>query len=197
MNKSSTRSERRRQRRRQRLIDAARQVIANKGVANLTVSDVTEAADVAVGSFYTYFSDKNELIEAAVWEDLQRLGDPHLPELQGQSVLNRARIMLQQTYSFVEKHRELMSAVFGADSRPDHFHRGLSLVETRVAVGLHLQTELPPEAIPWLSSLLAGMLVGGIRYALAHPETTAEEMTERTMRLITPLQTLIQTPPPS
>lgn len=191
----SSRSERRRHRRRQLLIDAARQVIADKGVASLTISDVTETADVAVGSFYTYFADKNELIEAAVWEDLQRLGDPNLPELQGQPPLNRAQIMLEQTYRFVEKHRHLMQAVFGAGSTPDHFHRGLSMVEARVAIGLRLQTQLPDEAISWLSALLAGMLVGGIRYALTHPETTVPEMTARTMRLITPLQTLIGTPP--
>jgi len=194
---STSRSERRRQRRRQHLIDAARKVIAEKGVANLTISDVTETADVAVGSFYTYFADKQELIEAAVWEDLQRLGDPHLPELQGKSPMQRAQIMLEQTYRFVEKHRHLMEAVFGAGSIPDHFHRGLSLVETRVAIGLRLQTQLPDQAIEWLSALIAGMLVGGIRYALRHPEITAEELTARTMRLIAPLQSLLDTPPAS
>jgi AcrR family transcriptional regulator len=50
--------------RRQDLTDAAVRVFADKGVARATVSDITEAAGVAKGTFYLYFSSKEHLLGA-------------------------------------------------------------------------------------------------------------------------------------
>lgn len=183
----SSRSERRRSRRRQQIIDAARQIIAEKGLAGLTVQDVTEVADMAVGSFYTYFPSKEALIEAAVWEDLQRLGAPDNPLVQGMAIEMRRQAQLFQVFKFVEDHRNLMAAVFGPGGSPEQFERALSLIETRTAEGLRLTTRLPEDAIAWITPLLGGLVAGGIRYLLAHPEASAEEMTVRTLSLLRPV----------
>ncbi len=50
--------------RRQDLLAAARSVFAGKGIASATVSDVTEAAGVAKGTFYLYFDSKEALLGA-------------------------------------------------------------------------------------------------------------------------------------
>lgn len=50
--------------RRQELLDAAAQAFAAKGVAKTTVSDITEAAGVAKGTFYLYFDSKDHLLGA-------------------------------------------------------------------------------------------------------------------------------------
>ncbi len=186
----STRPERRRQRRRQQIIDAARIVIAQKGVADLTVADVTEAADVAVGSFYTYFQDKQELLEAAVWAEIDQLGHPLTPDLLTLTPRERARSLLVQVYAFVETHRDLMHAVFGANHTAAHFERGLQLIETRMTVFLQQQPFVPDADVPWLSALIGGVIAGGIRYALLHPEDTAAEMADRSLRLLRPLPEL-------
>lgn len=182
-----TRTERRRQRRRQQIIDAAHTVIAQKGVADLTIADVTEAADVAVGSFYTYFQDKQELLEAAVWAEIDQMGSLRSPELLSLPGREQARILLTQVYAFVETHRDLMHAVFGAKHSAAHFERGLLLVETRLALFLAQQDFIPPADIPWVSALIGGAITGGFRYALLHPDATAAEMAERTLRLLRPL----------
>ncbi|MBX7234374.1 MAG: TetR/AcrR family transcriptional regulator; helix-turn-helix transcriptional regulator [Caldilineales bacterium] len=184
---SLTRPERRRQRRRQQIIDAARTVIAQKGVADLTIADVTAAADVAVGSFYTYFEGKQELLEAAVWAEIDQLGNPRSPELLALPGREQARLLLLQVYAFVESHRDLMNAVFGAHHNPAHFERGLQLVEMRLIAHLAQQDFIPPAAIPWLAALIGGAIAGGIRYALLHPDATAAEMSERTLRVLRPL----------
>lgn len=187
---SSTRPERRRQRRRQQIIDAARAVIARKGVADLTIADVTEAADVAVGSFYTYFEDKQELLEAAVWAEIDQLGHPLAPGMPSLSPRERARGLLVQVYIFVETHRDLMHAVFGANHNAAHFERGMQLIETRMTAFLEQQLFVPATDVPWLSALIGGVIAGGIRYALLHPEATAAEMADRSLRLLRPLPEL-------
>lgn len=50
--------------RRQDLLGAARRVLANKGLVGATVSDITEAAGVAKGTFYLYFESKEALVGA-------------------------------------------------------------------------------------------------------------------------------------
>ncbi len=77
----------RRERTRRRLTEAASALIAEKGVAGLRIQEITERADVALGSFYNHFATKEELVEAvvaatievraaAIVEQMTALGDP-------------------------------------------------------------------------------------------------------------------------
>src|SRR5690606_2458314 len=68
-----TRTERQRARTRRQLLDAGRALIAAKGVAGLRIQEITEQADVALGSFYNYFSSREQLLEAVVSESLSDL----------------------------------------------------------------------------------------------------------------------------
>jgi AcrR family transcriptional regulator len=65
-----TRGTRRRARTRQKLTDAASVLIAEKGVAGLRIQEITELADVALGSFYNHFKTKEELVEAVVTDTI-------------------------------------------------------------------------------------------------------------------------------
>jgi len=58
-----TRGHRKREKTRQRLLTAGRRALAEKG-EGLTVSDVVAEADVANGTFYNYFVDRDALLEA-------------------------------------------------------------------------------------------------------------------------------------
>ncbi len=58
---------------RRRLIDAAMDVIAERGVEGLRIREITDAADVGFGSFYSHFATKEELAEAVVVEYLGAL----------------------------------------------------------------------------------------------------------------------------
>ena len=70
-----TRTDRRRAQTRENLTTAARELIAEHGVAGLRVGEVTERADVALGSFYNYFASKEEVIEAIVAETIVALAE--------------------------------------------------------------------------------------------------------------------------
>src|SRR6201991_4941761 len=71
--KATTRVERQRLRTRRLLLDAGRTLIAAKGVASLRIQDITEEADVALGSFYNFCQSKEELLEAVITESLSDL----------------------------------------------------------------------------------------------------------------------------
>jgi AcrR family transcriptional regulator len=58
-----TRGHRKKERTRQQLVAAGLRVLADKG-QGLTVSDVVAEAEVSNGTFYNYFADRDELIEA-------------------------------------------------------------------------------------------------------------------------------------
>lgn len=63
------------ERRRGELLDAARRLLLERGIEQLTVGEITTAAGTAKGTFYVYFSSKNELLSAlrdALSEDAVR-----------------------------------------------------------------------------------------------------------------------------
>jgi AcrR family transcriptional regulator len=68
-----SRSERRKQRTRAALIKAAQTFIA-VGNLNVPVLEITQAADVGMGSFYNHFDTKEQLFEAAITEVFDRHG---------------------------------------------------------------------------------------------------------------------------
>jgi AcrR family transcriptional regulator len=67
------RLERRKQRTRAALVKAAQRLIA-EGKVNVPVLEITQAADVGMGSFYNHFDSKEQLFEAAVAEVLDAHG---------------------------------------------------------------------------------------------------------------------------
>jgi len=71
--KPTTRTERQRERTRRQLLDAGRTLIAAKGVPGLRIQEITEQADIALGSFYNYFPSKEEFLEAVITESLSDL----------------------------------------------------------------------------------------------------------------------------
>jgi AcrR family transcriptional regulator len=70
---SVNRLERRKQRTRAALIKAAQTFIA-AGKVNVPVLEITQAADVGMGSFYNHFESKEQLFEAAITEVLDTHG---------------------------------------------------------------------------------------------------------------------------
>jgi AcrR family transcriptional regulator len=56
------------------LLAAGRVVIARKGVDAATIAEIAEEADVGFGSFYNYFSSKEDLLDAVIDDALELHG---------------------------------------------------------------------------------------------------------------------------
>lgn len=70
-----SRTERRKRRNRQALIDAAYQVMAEKGIDAATMLEIAELADVGAGTVYNYFDSKDELAVCVMEQVMQRLAE--------------------------------------------------------------------------------------------------------------------------
>ncbi len=70
---AETRTERKKRRNREALIRAAYQLVAEKGIDGTTMQDITERADVGLGTAYNYFSSKDELVTAAIEQGMDEL----------------------------------------------------------------------------------------------------------------------------
>lgn len=58
---------------REKLIEVARQLFANKGVENTTMSDIANASENGRRTLYTYFKNKREIYEATIERDSEHL----------------------------------------------------------------------------------------------------------------------------
>jgi AcrR family transcriptional regulator len=63
----------RREATRQRILDAAREVFAERGVIGGTVEDICERAGFTRGAFYSNFGDKDDVVDALVEREHERL----------------------------------------------------------------------------------------------------------------------------
>src|SRR6516225_10369303 len=71
----TSRRERRSLELRERLFRSALDLFAQKGFAETTVEDITEAADVGKGTFFNYFPSKDHILLAFGEMQLAKLGD--------------------------------------------------------------------------------------------------------------------------
>ncbi|CAG0961789.1 HTH-type transcriptional repressor KstR2 [Myxococcaceae bacterium] len=62
----ASRATRRRLDTRERLVEAAQRIVARKGIDATTIADITDEADVGIGSFYNHFASKERMIETLV-----------------------------------------------------------------------------------------------------------------------------------
>ncbi|MDF2830157.1 MAG: transcriptional regulator [Mycobacterium sp.] len=182
------RLERRKQRTRAALIAAAQAFIA-EGKVNVPVLEITQAADVGMGSFYNHFESKERLFEAAVAEALDAHG-----------------ALLDELTSAIDDPAETFACSFRLTGRL--FRRRPQESQILLANGLSLMASergLAPRALrdieaaaragrfttddPELAlAIAAGALMGMGALIRDHPErddaATADKTTEDLLRLL-------------
>ncbi|GAB2552687.1 TetR/AcrR family transcriptional regulator [Nocardia heshunensis] len=120
------RLERRKARTRAALVGAAQSLLA-EGRVNVPVLEITQAADVGLGSFYNHFQSREELFQASVEEALDRHGA--LLDLRCEDVEDPAQVFAQSFRLTGRLHRlrPTLSKVLLNDSiRLTNSDRGLA-----------------------------------------------------------------------
>jgi AcrR family transcriptional regulator len=173
---------------RQKLIDAAETVFGELGFHNAGIVEITQRADVALGTFYLYFPDKR-----AVFEDLVHALNARLRRDIAARVrdiddrLEQEVVGFETFFEFVRKHRNLYRVILQAETVDEELYRwhyrtlaagyvrGLRIAQAKGQV----RTDLDPETLAYSLMGMAESL--GSRFVLwdgKRPPTS----TRRTIR---------------
>jgi AcrR family transcriptional regulator len=134
------RRERKKQETRQRLIESAWDLFQERGYDHTTVADITEAADVAKGTFFNYFATKEAIVDRiAVWR-IELLGDHVLGGSDvPQSAVERIKLLLRAMGGEFSPEQGLVRHMartrLGHHGRRESAHRLGSLVYELVVQG--------------------------------------------------------------
>ena len=68
------RRERKAEQTRRRILDAAREQMADGGPESVTIGSIAERADIGQGTFYNYFASRDDVIDAVIYDVVESLG---------------------------------------------------------------------------------------------------------------------------
>jgi len=175
-----SRSTRRRRETRGRLLAAGARLLRARGVEGVTVQDVTEAADVGLGTFYLHFGGKSELVaaviaglveahDAEVRARVSHLGDP-AAELAGALRLTIPRIARDPLWTWYVLRSgvpmQRLREAFGADATRDVL-RGVEAGRFRVSDLATFAGFLAGAVVGVVADLEAGLVGPGAEEAAA------------------------------
>jgi NADH dehydrogenase len=187
-----SRRERKKQETRQRLLETAWCLFREQGYEETTVADITEAADVAKGTFFNYFPTKESIVDQiALWRiDLlgeHVLGTADAPD----SAVGRIKLMLEAMASEFDPEQDLARHMYlarvGAPVHHESAHRIGSLMNKLVVQGQatgEIRTDVAP-------GLVARMLLTSWFYHYSRCWHAGEEYPDQT-RLIQSVDILME-----
>lgn len=180
---------RRKARTRQALINAARHILASGRSTDLSVQEITDAADVGLGSFYNHFTSKAELFEAAVDDVLEQHGQ-YLDALL-ESVKDPADVFatsIRLTARMADTHPDVARILVRSGASYLHSDRGLApraLRDIELATGTGRFSVTNPYVA--LAST-AGSLLAYLHLRLERPDVVgeegADELAEQILRML-------------
>lgn len=141
---TSPRRRRRRERNRAALLAAARHCFRRKGFVATTISDITEQADVAHGTFYSYFVTKDEVFTEIVDELLDDLLTAVHDVGPEQSIRSRLESGLGALFHRGHEEREIVLALHQASHLHAEYEEKWRLFRDRLR-------ELVSQDLDWLS----------------------------------------------
>ncbi|GAA1211939.1 TetR/AcrR family transcriptional regulator [Streptomyces rhizosphaericus] len=178
-----TRVERRKLRTRTALIEAAQEIYARRGDFDVSIQQITEAADVGFGTFYNHFSSKAELLDTAIGQALEAhaawledlladVDDPAVVfatsmRLTGRLVRTRPRL----AKVMMNSRGALLNAPFG------HAAHARSDIEAAMAAGRFVI-----EDVDVALACTAGCLIATMHLCTGAPPDTVDSIADQAVR---------------
>jgi len=164
------------------LLDAAADEFGEKGFHEASISQITQRAGVAIGSFYTYFDSKEEVFTALVRDVSAQVRDFVAPRISAQSNQLEAEREGQQAFlEFARLHKEIYRIVDEAEFvDPAIYREHYTSTAQRIAARLDAAYERG-EISEGSSEIRAWALMGmnvflGLRFGVWGDDHTPEEV---------------------
>jgi AcrR family transcriptional regulator len=181
------RATRKRARTRVELLRAARQVFAKRGYHDASIAEITELADVAVGTFYLHFRDKDEIFTTMLADGMRVLRDQVIAEAEQVAPEHAFSTAIRAIFRHAYAERDLfqialsgerhMAATLKAQSSMiDGFTRAF---ERAQSMGL-----LQGFDVPLLARFITGILTQGIVWWFENDEPPPDVMADQVLRLL-------------
>ena len=164
--------------RKQELIDTAERLFLEKGYEQTTVADIVREIEVAQGTFYYYFSSKEEILEAIIEKDITAL-EEDVRQIMSREDANAAiklNAVVNSIIGISTSRREIMdylheesNAVMHEKMERHTIERLVPLMTRVVAEGTHagiFDVQYPTESVEFLLASLV--------YFFHHPEIFAD-----------------------
>ena len=105
---------------RQTILDAAAKEFETRGFANTSVSNIMQTADLGVGTFYNYFSSKEEVLMNLVKNLFMKVEKKvHAQEKKNSSSLELLETACEYTAELLEKNRFVLPLLMTAAAHSD------------------------------------------------------------------------------
>ncbi|MEO8972373.1 MAG: TetR/AcrR family transcriptional regulator [Ktedonobacteraceae bacterium] len=181
------RGTRRKERTRAELLVAARKVFAERGFHEASIAEITQVADVGVGTFYLHFRDKDDvftiLLEEAVNEIREHVRNAVYQQVDEPVIPVIIRTLLRQTYA----QRDLIQLALTTQFTRRRTFRA----EAQVAPGLAMALEvarargyLAEYNIPLLAHFIASMIAQSMLWWSEQDEPEPDEMADQLLLLL-------------
>ncbi len=173
-----------------RLLDAAEQVFGDLGYHDASIVKITEAAGVGQGTFYLYFSSKQEVFDELV-RDLNRRIRHAMSEAadKGETRLERELLGFRGFFDFAVNHPGLYKIIRqAAFVSPDIFRWHYDTVSERYVASLREAVDrrdfgpIDPEVAAWALMAVGEMI--GMRWILWGDGSVPDEVADELGRII-------------
>jgi AcrR family transcriptional regulator len=171
------------------LLTAARQVFTTHGYQEATIAEVTQLADVATGTFYLHFQDKEELFVAVVEQGLHAIRDEIHAALHQQPDTPILPLIIRTFLRTAYAQRDLfvLMSSGGPSLTQPHTQRAqagftshfVPALQAAQAAG-HLASVDPA----LLAHLLSGLLLRAVTWWRDHDEPEPEVMADHILALL-------------
>lgn len=175
---------------RARLLASARRLFARHGLHGVTTHDIARGAEVAAGTFYLHFKDKEEVFREIVYDAIEILRQRLRAAIAATDDTTAAvRAHAEAMVSFAEEHRDLIRIVFGRDHAAaaiesdvlDRLAAGAAEVRrARMAEGI-FPADLDPDVV---AQALTGMFTRVVVWWIEDPSRAPRERVVETLTRI-------------
>ncbi|HET9918647.1 MAG TPA: TetR/AcrR family transcriptional regulator [Ktedonobacteraceae bacterium] len=182
---------RKRARTRAELLAAARQVFAARGYHDASIAEITQLADVGVGTFYLHFRDKDDAFSTLLEDGFQQLREQVTTAVKQRQPEREPLlpVIVQAIFEHAYEQRDLFQIALTGGGLFTHvrtFRVQTVLTDalTRTLAAYEAQGLLAQYDIPLLARFITGVITQGIIWWFEHEEPGPDSMTEQVLRLL-------------